>query len=81
MGCISGKFTTVEGLLTDLRTDLIDKNPFSSGDSSVHEGRNERYAAFRQRINDILELKTECTLILDDPAGNSYILRYNLGII
>jgi len=74
MGCISGKFTTVEGLLTDLRTDLIDKNPFSSGDSSVHEGRNERYAAFRQRINDILELKTECTLILDDPAGNSYIL-------
>jgi zinc finger protein len=74
MGCISGKFTTVEGLLTDLRTDLIDKNPFSSGDSAVHEGRKERYDAFRQRINDILELKTECTLILDDPAGNSYIL-------
>ncbi|CBY20763.1 unnamed protein product [Oikopleura dioica] len=73
-GLLGGKFTTVEGLLTDLRTDLIDKNPFSSGDSSVHEGRNERYAAFRQRINDILELKTECTLILDDPAGNSYIL-------
>lgn len=80
-GCISGKFTTVEGLLTDLRHDLIDKNPFSSGDSAIHEGRKERYAAFRQRINDILELKTECTLILDDPAGNSYILRYLIAVL
>ena len=39
MGCLSGKFTTIEGILKDLRTDLIEKNPFASGDSAVHEGR------------------------------------------
>ena len=39
MGCLSGKFTTIEGILQDLRTELIDKNPFAMGDSAIHEGR------------------------------------------
>merc|ERR1711962_1568664 len=50
------------------------KNPFATGDSAVHEGRQERYEQFKKRLDAILNLETECSFVLDDPAGNSYIL-------
>ncbi|XP_033375596.1 zinc finger protein ZPR1 isoform X2 [Parus major] len=34
MGALGGKFTTLEGLLKDIR-DLVEKNPFTLGDSST----------------------------------------------
>lgn len=74
MGCLSGKFTTIEGILADLKTELIDKNPFAHGDSAVHEGRQERYAEFKRKLEQMANLEIESTFILDDPAGNSYIL-------
>ena len=51
MGCISGKFTTIEGILGDLKRDLIEKNPFSMGDSAIHEGR------FVNNFLDIMTIK------------------------
>jgi len=75
MGCLSGKFTTIEGILKDLKTDLIEKNPFAAGDSAVHEGRKERYEEFNRKVEAMLNLELDWTFILDDPAGNSYILR------
>ena len=75
MGCIAGKFTTLEGILNDFKRDLIDKNPFASGDSSVHEGRKERYLRFKENVDKMLNLEIPTTFILDDPSGNSYILR------
>ena len=75
MGCVAGKFTTLEGILNDLKTELIDKNPFAAGDSSVHEGRKERFEQFKNNIEKLLNLEMDATFELDDPSGNSYILR------
>lgn len=74
MGCLSGKFTTIEGILNDLKTELIDKNPFAHGDSAIHEGRQERYLEFKKKLDQIISLEIESTLVIDDPAGNSYVL-------
>ena len=75
MGCIAGKFTTLEGILNDLKEHLIDKNPFAMGDSATAD-RNERYETFKSNVDKILNLEIEASFILDDPSGNSYILRY-----
>ena len=74
MGCIAGKFTTLEGILNDLKEHLIDKNPFAMGDSATAD-RNERYETFKSNVDKILNLEIEASFILDDPSGNSYILR------
>jgi len=74
MGCVAGKFTTLEGILGDLKRELIEKNPFASGDSAVHEGRKERFEEFKKQIERLLNLEMEATFELDDPSGNSYIL-------
>merc|ERR1711953_396948 len=76
MGCIAGKFTTLEGILNDLKEHLIDKNPFAMGDSATAD-RNERYETFKSNVDKILSLEIEASFILDDPSGNSYILRYD----
>ncbi|XP_041926344.1 zinc finger protein ZPR1 [Alosa sapidissima] len=70
MGALAGKFTTVEGLLKDIR-DLILKNPFSCGDSSAE--RSEKLKSFAEKIDKIVAGKELAHLVLDDPSGNSYI--------
>ncbi|XP_050778140.1 zinc finger protein ZPR1 isoform X3 [Gopherus flavomarginatus] len=71
MGALGGKFTTVEGLLKDIR-DLIVKNPFTLGDSSTPR-RVEKLQAFGRKVYQIMEGHMEAHFILDDPAGNSYL--------
>lgn len=72
MGTLGGKFTTVEGLLTDIRNQLSETNPFL-GDSSQKE-RIEKIKLFCSQIDEIIEGKRlGVHLILDDPTGNSYL--------
>merc|ERR1719220_3372021 len=76
-GAIQGKFTTVEGLLQDIQK-LVKSNPFTSGDSALIKNENKNLDKFNQQIEDILSGKFEnVQLILDDPAGNSYIQNVN----
>lgn len=69
---LSGKFTTVEGMLQDLKKMLIESNPFVGGDSS----KSEKLA----KVGEILDLYSTGTekfvLILDDPNSNSYIQSF-----
>lgn len=72
-GSLGGRFTTIEGLLRQIKTELQDKVPFITGDSAVPE----RKATLDQLLEDIekiccLEL-LPATIILDDPLGNSYV--------
>jgi len=67
---VCGKFTTVEGLLTDLKTMMIESNPFVGGDSET----SDKLIKVGQRIDGMLKLEEEFTLILDDMNNNSYIL-------
>uniref|UniRef100_A0A673UWH8 Zinc finger protein ZPR1 n=1 Tax=Suricata suricatta TaxID=37032 RepID=A0A673UWH8_SURSU len=71
MAVLGGKFTTLEGLLKDIR-DLVTKNPFTLGDSSS-PGQREKLREFSQKLDEILEGKLTAHLVMDDPAGNSYL--------
>lgn len=66
---VSGKFTTVEGLLTDLKKMMIESNPFVGGDSAT----SDKLKKVGVRIDELASGKGEFTLILDDPNNNSFI--------
>jgi len=70
---LSGKFTTIEGLLVDLKKLLVEKNPFVNGDSS----QSTKLKEVGSRIDNFISGKEAFTLILDDPNSNSYIQSYN----
>lgn len=72
MAVVSGKFTTLEGLLTDIKDVIVRRNPFVSGDSSTSE-RVERLKEFAEKIDKIIAGEMVVHFILDDPAGNSYL--------
>jgi len=69
-GMLGGKFTTVEGLLQDVKAHMASIG-FFTGDS-VPEERKEKV----QKIFDCIDKACSgapFTLVLDDPAGNSYL--------
>ncbi|NXG37181.1 ZPR1 protein, partial [Dromaius novaehollandiae] len=70
MGALGGKFTTLEGLLKDIK-DLVERNPFSLGDSSA-PGKVEKLQEFSRKLLDV-KGKTKAHFVMDDPAGNSYL--------
>ncbi|XP_076003509.1 zinc finger protein ZPR1 [Genypterus blacodes] len=72
MAALGGKFTTLEGLLKDIKDLTVSKNPFVSGDSS-NSDRTEKLVAFGDKIDEIIAGKMDVQFILDDPAGNSYL--------
>ncbi|XP_004466045.1 zinc finger protein ZPR1 isoform X1 [Dasypus novemcinctus] len=71
MAVLGGKFTTLEGLLKDIR-ELVTKNPFTLGDSS-NPGQTEKLQEFSWRLDQIIEGNVKAHFIMDDPAGNSYL--------
>ncbi|XP_069470602.1 zinc finger protein ZPR1 isoform X1 [Ambystoma mexicanum] len=72
MGALGGKFTTVEGLLKDIRELIVVKNPFTVGDSAT-PGRAEKLQDFGQMLDKIMGGRMDAHLVLDDLAGNSYL--------
>ncbi|NXI99212.1 ZPR1 protein, partial [Psophia crepitans] len=71
MGALGGKFTTLEGLLKDI-AELVERNPFSLGDSSA-PSRAEKLQEFLGKLREITEGKAQAHFVMDDPAGNSYL--------
>ncbi|KAL8586080.1 hypothetical protein ACOMHN_065424 [Nucella lapillus] len=73
MGTLGGKFTTVEGLLEDIKGQLRDSNPFLVGDSSL-PSTSSKLQAFCEKVDEIIKgTRTKVHIVVDDPAGNSYI--------
>ena len=60
-------FTTVEGIIDKICTQLLD-TPFTSGDSSINNLND-----FVLKLRDLQQLKKKFTFILDDPLDNSFI--------
>jgi len=75
-GTLGGKYTTVEGLLGDIETQLTKFNPFALGDSSDQQQR-QQMSAFLTKLKSLSEVKEPFTLILDDPLGNVFIFAPN----
>ena len=72
-GSMGSMFTTVEGIIDKICTQLLD-TPFTSGDSSVNNLND-----FVMKLRDLQQLKKKFTFILDDPLDNSFIfsIGYN----
>lgn len=68
---LGGRFTTVEGILTAMR-DQIEGDSVMFHDSADEQVKN-RFKTFIEKFNKIISLESKATLILDDPAGNSYV--------
>lgn len=67
-GTLGSVFTTVEGLLDKLITELDEKNPFQ-GDSS----RNMVYEQTIDKLRELKDGKKPFTLVMDDAADNCFI--------
>jgi zinc finger protein len=71
---IGGRFTTLEGIFTTLKTQLTTIiMPFSGGDSHAVNSDENRMSSFINDITAILAGEKFVTVVLDDPAGNCYL--------
>lgn len=78
-GTLGGRFTTVEGLLTQVRDDLH-KQIFQTGDEGKTEGGDSLSADDRKRWQDFfaglesaIKGEREFTIVLTDPLACSYV--------
>lgn len=68
-GTLGGVYTTVEGLLDKVITNLEENNPFGMGDSAT----NDTYMKFLDKLRDFKDFKQKFTLIFDDALSNCFI--------
>jgi len=68
---LGGRFTTVEGILVAMKEQVTSQGSVfvDTGDAEV----KNRVAKFVAELDMVLEGNKEVTLVLDDPAGNSYV--------
>ena len=84
-GTLGGRFTTVEGLLTQVR-DQLRGQVFDTGDStfaaveetvkagdSIAPTEKTKWDEFFAKIEDALNLKFPFTIMLEDPLANSFV--------
>jgi len=68
---LGGRFTTVEGIIVSMKQQLSSSTAFT-GDSSDPD-IVKRMKAFIAQLDEVLNGQKKVTLVLDDPAGNSYV--------
>lgn len=80
-GTLGGRFTTLEGLLNEIYTELSTK-VFRAGDSTTagigqtdsSAGEDEaNFGDFLKGLKECMSAQRQFTLILDDPVSNSYL--------
>lgn len=77
-GTMGGRFTTVEGLLTQVRDDLR-KTVFNFGSDDEEEAdslppeKKDVWGYFFRRLNKAIDCEMEYTIVLEDPFANSYV--------
>ena len=81
-GSLGGVYTTVEGLLNKIYTNLRDNNPFAVGDahtkhhSAEEDTEKKAFRIYLQVLQSYAKGEGDCypfDLILRDPLGNSFI--------
>jgi zinc finger protein len=73
-GTLGSKFTTIEGLLNDVRQQLDEVSPFAAGGDSEDKTKANHMKICLDNLEQIKNGKMlNVTIILDDPSGNSYI--------
>lgn len=73
-GTLGGRFTTLEGLLTQVYEELEQRTPFISASDSATGESKSRFTRFLEKLKSVIELTSPpYTVILDDPLANSYL--------
>lgn len=71
-GTLGGKYTTITGILENIKTQLMGTNTFNVGDSAQEDAKNQM-SKFMLNFDKILSVEKPFTFILDDPMGNVFI--------
>ncbi|CAE6463861.1 unnamed protein product [Rhizoctonia solani] len=71
-GTLGGRFTTLEGLLTQVYEELGEK-VFVHGDASATKDDKTAFETFLANLKEVTQAKRPFTVILDDPLANSYL--------
>ena len=76
-GTLGGRFTTVEGLLTDVRDQLHGQifdvdGDLAGGDSMTSETKN-KWTDFFDKLDEAVNADIEFDLVLEDPLANSFV--------
>lgn len=80
-GTMGGRFTTVEGLLTQIRDDLrgniydVDDVKNTGGDSMPSE-RKTAWDEFFRTLDSAIRGEMNYTIVMDDPLANSYVQSF-----
>ncbi|MCJ1433447.1 nucleolar zinc-finger protein [Xylographa pallens] len=80
-GTMGGRFTTVEGLLTQVRDDLrgaiFDTDDVNSlGGDSMPSEQKTAWDAFFDKINSAIRGEMKYTILMEDPLANSYVQSF-----
>lgn len=76
-GTLGGRFTTIEGLLTQVRDDLH-SSIFDTGDSgdSMDSATKEKWDSFFGQLTAAINGDVKFTVILEDPLASSYVQSF-----
>jgi len=69
---IGSRFTTIEGLMNNVMENIL-QNSFWGGGDGMAPDLQIKLDQFKAKFSRFQEVKDPFTLILDDPAGNSYL--------
>jgi zinc finger protein len=77
-GTLGGRFTTVEGLLTQIRDDLHQQvfdlgDEADAGGDSLPSDAKENWKTFFDNIGEAIKGERKFTIILRDPLASSYV--------
>jgi zinc finger protein len=78
-GTLGGRFTTVEGLLTQVRNDLhnqifeADAAPSAEGGDSLSSDERSRWDSFFSDLDSAISGDRPFTIVLVDPLASSYV--------
>lgn len=74
-GALGGRFTTIEGLLTAMKDQLVDSTGMFM--DSNDEATKHRMDSFFGQLDAAIAGDKALTVVLDDPTGNSYVQSLN----
>lgn len=74
-GALGGRFTTIEGLLTAIKDQLVDSTGMFM--DSNDEATKHRMDNFFGQLDAAIAGNKPLTIVLDDPTGNSYVQSLN----
>jgi zinc finger protein len=77
-GTLGGRFTTIEGLLTQVRDDLKSSifDADAGGGDSMPSDEKSRWAAFFGKLDKAVDGDLPFTLALTDPLASSYVQSF-----